>query len=220
MKKALSLFLSLITVFLIFTASVPVAFAAEGDAPLTIDVTDKNVVGIGKGAIFYDEDGYIITGTNENCDINVYESSNITLRNLSAQSMSINSTDGVFVTINLEGINELAEDLSLYKDHIIFEGSDDAVFKADYIYNGGNGEASVTLNGGNIVFESVSRENFTVNCGKLIINGGTLTASNDSFYVTGSSVELNGGGLNIISTSQQYPAILKKITMKKGALLT
>lgn len=220
MQKTMKKLLSIILTILMIVTTVPVAFAAEGDAPLTIDVTDKNVVGIGKGAIFYDEDGYIITGTNENCDINVYESSNITLRNLSAKSMGINSTDGVFVTINLEGINELAEDLSFYKEHIIFEGSDDAIFKADYIYNGGNGEASVTLNGGNIVFESVSRENFTVCCGKLIINGGTLTASNDSDYVIGSSVELNGGELNIISTSQQYPAILKKITMKKGALLT
>ncbi len=193
---------------------------ADPDAPLIIDVTDEAYVGLGEGARFYDEDGYIITGTNENCDINVYESSNITLRNLSAKSMRINCSDSAFITIKLEGINELAEDLSLYKDHIIFEGSDDAIFKADYIYNGGNGEASVTLNGGNIVFESVSRENFTVYCGKLIINGGTLTASNDSDYVIGSPVELNGGELNIISTSQQYPAILKKITMKKGALLT
>ncbi|MBQ6864291.1 MAG: leucine-rich repeat protein, partial [Clostridia bacterium] len=187
---------------------------------LVIDVTDELTVSIGKGYPYYDEDGYIITGTNPDAMVYVYEACDLTFNNVTVSGLDIVAGDNAVINIAFEGTNEIAGRVALYKEHLVFEGSDDATFKAARFYNGGNRDSSVTVNGGNMVLETVGRSAYTINCGNFIINDGTVTASNDSYEVIASSVKLNGGTLNVISTSGEHEAICDEITIDKGALLT
>ncbi len=219
MNKTLKKTLSIILTILMIVTTVPFAFAAGDGVPLTIDVTDKTFVVIGGDYGYYDEDGYILTGTASG-NIEVDEACNLTLNNVTASRLDMSAPDDSVVNIAFEGSNEVAGSVELYKEHLVFEGSDDATFKASYLYNGGNSDSTVTLNGGNMVLEAVDERYYTISCGNFIINGGTVTASNDSNFVILSPVKLNSGTLNVIGTSAYDEAINDEITMKKGAMLT
>ncbi|MBE6811373.1 MAG: hypothetical protein E7523_00660 [Ruminococcaceae bacterium] len=184
---------------------------------LVIDVTDESYVSIDSSN--YDEDGIILTGTTSG-EVSVYEACDLTFNNVTVSGLNIAVADNAVINIAFEGTNEIAGRVALYKQHLVFEGSDDATFKAARFYNGGNSDSSVTVNGGNMVLETVGQSIYTINCGNFIINDGTVTASNDSYEVIGSPVKLNGGTLNVISTSGEYKAIRNEITIDKGALLT
>ncbi len=217
MNKTLKKTLSIILTILMIVTIIPLAFAAGDGVPLTIDVTDKSSEYI--NSINYDEDGIIVTGTTSG-SLNVYKACDLTLNNVTVSFLDIFTNDNSVINIAFEGTNEVAGSVSLYKEHLVFEGSDDATFKASRFYNGGNSDSTVTLNGGNMVLETVSESESTIKCGNFIINDGTVTVSNDSFYVISSSVKLNGGTLNVISTSSNKEAINRDVEIAKGALLT
>ena len=188
---------------------------------LVIDVTDKSSVKIGTGREYYDEDGYIITGTNQNTDVYIYESADLTLKNavFSRLFMQYALEDSV-INITLDGTTEV-ELVDVYKAHLIFDGGETDTLKTPSFNTSGN-PGSVTVNGGNIILDCVTESTLpTIICaGGFIINGGTVTASNNYYNVVFDSVTLNGGELNIISTSTYYEAIMGSIIIEKGALLT
>ncbi len=189
---------------------------------LVIDVTDKSFVEIGNGYDYYDEDGYIITGTNQNASVNIIEETALTLSNLTLGELYFNNApEDSVINITLDGTTEVTEYVSLYRAHLIFDGGETDIFKVPYFTTAGN-SGSVTVNSGNIILDCVTEYNLSaIACdGGFTINGGTVTASNNYFYVVSRDVTLNGGELNIISTAADHEAISSDITMDKGALLT
>ena len=218
MKKLLSIMLTI----LMLVTSVPYALAADDGIPLTVDVTDKFNVEIGSGYEYYDEDGYIITGTNQDASVRIYEPADLTFRDATfAGFITQYAPENSVVNITLEGTTEVTGYVSIADEHLIFDGDEAAIFKAPYFTTSGR-PGSVTVNGGNIVLDYVTESySHTIACdGGFIINGGTVTASNNFSHVVYNAVTLNGGELNVISTSADYAAIEETVTMKKGALLT
>ncbi|MBR3836329.1 MAG: leucine-rich repeat protein [Clostridia bacterium] len=188
---------------------------------LVIDVTDELTVDIGKGYPYYDEDGYIITGTNPDAMVYVREETDLTLSNLTTESLVFQyAPDNSVINITLDGTTEV-EFVDVYKSHIIFDGGETDTLKTSSFNTAGH-PGSVTVNGGNIIIDCVTDSSLpTIICaGGFIINGGTVTASNNYYYVVLDPVTLNGGELNMISTSTDYEAILGSIIIEKGALLT
>ena len=230
MKKTLKKTLSIILAILMIVTSVPFAFAAGDGVPLTIDITDKSFVSIGNGKTYYDEDGYIITGTNKDLIVYVYEEGNFVFRNASFKSFWLNGGD-YEVTITLEGDNYLGatEDyycgISFSYQHLIIEGGENDTLnfncKAFAIDTSGN-PGTCTVNGGkiNAVTETDQYYSTIRSFGGFIMNGGEVTLSNNYWDVVGCPVTLNGGVLNVIGTSTDCAAVNQKITVEKGALLT
>ena len=195
---------------------------AEPVVPLTIDITDKNYIDIGEGHNYYDKDGYIITGRNTEAYIEVCESADLTFRDAEFKQFVVQyAPDDSVMNITLEGTNEINGYIVLGLQHLVFDGSDDATLKLPYLSSGGR-KGTVTVNGGKINAATETTSNIpTIDCGGgFTLNGGEVTASNNYYYVADAPVTLNGGVLNIISTSQDCEAINCKITIKKGALLT
>ena len=219
MKTTLKKTLSIILAILMVVTTAPFAFAEGDGVPLTIDVTGASST-VYINSTNYDEDGVILTGS-MSYDVVSQKASNLTLKDITAAKLRYNIyTEGLVSNIAFEGYNEFTSYIELYKDHLVFEGSDDSTLKAAYFYNGGNSDSTVTLNGGNMILGGGETQH-TVRCGKFIINDGTVTATHDyNNYVICSPVELNGGTLNVISTAANGEAIAYDITMKKGALLT
>ena len=115
MKKTL---LSILFAILMIAAILPAAFAEGDGTPLTIDVsgiTDKQIH-IGNDQNYYDEDGYILTGTNKDVEVRIYNSCDVTLKSLTAAELYIGMEDTT-VNILFEGQNEVP--LSLYQADII-----------------------------------------------------------------------------------------------------
>ncbi len=186
---------------------------------LVIDVTDEQYVHIGIGEEYYDEDGYIITGNNPNVEIWVYEGGNYTLDGVTAKSIVDRAGDDT-VNITLKGNNVFTGSYSFYKADLIINAVDGATLKALYVTTSGN-DGTLTVNGGDITFAYEGNENYnTLECKKIIINGGTVTASNSAFYTVDQNVELNGGILNVVNTSTDFEAISNDVIIDKGALLT
>ena len=215
MKK----FLSIMLAILMIVTTMPMAFAAGDGVPLTIDVTDDSYINIGNGYEYYDEDGYIITGNNPAAEILVYEGGNYTLDGVTAESISDRAGDDT-VNITIKGNNVFTGSYSLYEADFIIDAVDGATLKAPYVTTAGN-DGTLTVNGGDITFAYEGNEKYcTLNCNKIIINGGTVTASNSAFYTVGQNVELNGGILNVVNTSTDVEAIGNDVIIDKGALLT
>ena len=230
MNKTLKKTLSIILSILMIVTSIPFALAAGDGVPLTIDITDKSNVSIGNGKTYYDEDGYIITGTNKDLIVYVYEEGNFVFRNASFKSFMLNGGD-YEVTITLEGDNYLGatEDyycgISFSYQHLIIEGGENDTLnfncKASAIDTGGN-PGTCTVNGGKINAVTETDQNYSTlrSFGGFIMNGGEVTLSNNHYDVVGCPVTLNGGVLNVIGTSTDCAAVNQKITVEKGALLT
>ncbi len=194
-------------------------FCGANLGKLIIDVTDEQYVNIGSGQEYYDEDGYIITGTNEDASVRVYEGTDLTLSNLTSGNLDfMYATENSVINITLDGKTEIVN-VSLTKQHLVFDGGETDTLKTMSFGTSGH-SGSVTVNGGNI--DLVTEGGYTtINCvGGFIINGGTVTAYNNSTFVVGCEVTLNGGELNINSTSADTAAVQGSITMKKGTLLT
>ncbi|MBQ3087220.1 MAG: hypothetical protein IJC45_07790 [Clostridia bacterium] len=220
MQKTMKKTLTLIFMILMIATSIPLAFAASDGEPLRIDVSAAADINIGAEQEYYDEDGYILTGTSETCSVDIRDACNITLQDAKFRRLILQYApyDAVF-NINLVGENEV-EDLSFSDEHLIFESSETASFKTEYFSTAGN-DGTVTVNSGNVIADMTQKENFPgISCNNFIINGGTVTVSNDYFYTVLGPIELNGGTLNVINTSSDKEAIIHNITMNKGALLT
>ena len=216
MKKTLSIILAI----LMIVASVPLALAIGDGTPLSIDVADSGWIRIGSGRGYYDEDGYILTGSSEDTGVDVYESCSLTFKDVKVNDLrfAYAPNDSV-INITFDGTNEVVDFISLFKEHLVFEGDETATFKAPYFSTAGN-SGTVTVNGGNLIVDRITDENTpTIDCKYFIINGGTVTASNNYSNVIDCSVELNGGTLHVISTAPEYEALDCEITMDKGALL-
>ncbi len=217
MKKTLSIILAI----LMIVASVPMALAAGDGTPLTIDVTVGSWFRIGSEYNYYDEDGYILTGSRESAGADVYETANLTLKDVTLNNMrfAYAPSDSV-INITLDGTNVVTDFISLSDEHLIFEGDEAATFKAPYLSTTGS-SGTVTVNGGNLIIDRITDAHSpTIDCRDFIINAGTVTASNNYSHIIDCPVKLNGGTLNIISTSAKEEAITDSITMDKDALLT
>ena len=195
--------------------------AVHPDAPLTIDVSeiDSSYISLGSEYDYYDKDGYILTGTNEDLYIDIYDECDLTLSNLTVKRFYPNNPADTVMNITLDGTNEIIDHLSFLNGDLVFEGDDDDTLKVPRLAADGS-TGTATVNGGNIIVESItSSETPTITC-KLIINGGTVTASNNYSWIVQSLVTLNGGVFNVISTSTRTSPVHNKITMKKGSVLT
>ena len=191
--------------------------------PLIIDVSksDNKYYYVGGDSLesIYDEDGIIFTGYNENVGIDILEGCNLTFDNLTVDNVDDAAADDT-VYITLKGVNEMKRYFGFYKADFIVDGDEDAVLKFDNMSTDGN-DGTFTLNGGNLILDMETDVNIpTLNNEALVINGGSVTASNNYSYTLSCPVELNSGTLNIISTASDSAAIDDKVVMKKGTLLT
>ncbi len=219
MKKLLSIIFAVLMVVTMIPFT-PVAFAAGDGVPLNVDVPDEDIrVDLGGVGGNYDEDGYILTGGNENAAIYIYEGCNITLDDFTGHHLNDYVVDDT-INITIEGDNVFTDNFSPFKGHIVLNAAEGATLKAAFASTGGN-SGTFTVNGGDIAFVYEGDENYpSIACEDFIINGGTVTAENNKSYTVYGPVKLNGGTLNLISTSATAAAIYDTITMKKGALLT
>ncbi len=122
------------------------------------------------------------------------------------------------VTVTLDGDNYLAGyGFTFFSTYLTINGDDDDTLNIksnqDAFSAGGN-PGTLTVNGGkiNAVTETTSYSP-TIACRSFILNGGTVTASNNYYYVIISPVELNGGTLNVINTSPDSAALKGEIKM-------
>ena len=221
MSKTMKKLLSIILAVLMIATTIPFAFAAGDGVPLTIDVTDVSWGDIGSEYDYYDEDGYILTGSSESVRVDVKESCNLTLQGVTLNELVTQyAPEESVINITLDGANEVTGFVAMFSEHLVFDGDETASFKAPFFAAGGS-SGTVTVNGGNIIIDRVvDTSSSTIDCADFIINAGTVTASNNYYYVVNCPVKLNGGTLNIINTSAEYEAINDDITVQKGALLT
>ncbi len=226
MKTTLKKTLSIILTILMIVTAMPFAFAVGDGVPLTIDVTDKSSVIIGNGSDYFDEDGYIITGTNTEAPIYIYDSCHITFNNMSASDVYIISDTEENVTVTLDGDNYMYGGFNIYDSNLTINGDDDDILKivssASAFTTGGANPGSLTVNGGKINAVTETTDNYpTVSCfAGFTLNGGEVTASNNYYYVISNKTIINGGTLNVISTSPDIEAIDFDVEIAKGALLT
>ncbi len=223
MKKLLSIILTI----LMIVTTIPLAFAAGDGTPLTIDLSEvtSSYIYIGNGRTYYDEDGYIITGTNTNVTIQIYDSCDITFSDMSAYRVRLYSDTEKNVTVTLDGDNYTYGVFSVYKSHLTINGDADDTLtiesSSDAFYTGGQ-PGTLTVNGGKINAVTETTSNYpTIDCtGGFTLNGGEVTASNNYYHVIYNKTIINGGTLNVIITSPNREAIYDDIEIAKGALLT
>ncbi len=223
MKKLLSIILAVIMI----VTTIPFAFAAGDDAPLTIDLSEvtSSYISIGNGRTYYDEDGYIITGTNTNVEIVIYDSCDITFRNMSANDVCLLSNTEENVTVTLDGDNYMEGCFDVYRSHLTINGDDDdtlTIESSSFAFTTSGNSGTLTVNGGKINAVIETTDNCpTISCaGGFTLNGGEVTASNDYYHVISNKTVINDGTLNVISTSPDREAIIDDIEIAKGALLT
>ncbi len=194
---------------------------------LVIDLSEvtSSYIYIGNGYDYYDEDGYIITGTNTNVTIYIYDSCDITFSNMSAYRVRLLSGTEENITVTLDGDNYMYDCFDVIKSHLTINGDDDDTLNIESslcaISTGGN-LGTLTVNGGKInAVTETTRYCPTIWCnGGFTLNGGEVTASNNYDNVIYNKTIINGGTLNVISTSPDREAINGDIEIAKGALLT
>ncbi len=194
---------------------------------LVIDLSEVTLSGvsIGNGYKYYDEDGYIITGENKNIRILIYDSCDITFNNMSAHRVDLYSETEDNIPVTLDGDNYIYGFNNPYMSHLTINGDDDdtltIVNNESAITTVGN-PGSLTVNGGKINAVTETTYDYpTINCfGGFTLNGGEVTASNNYDNVIYCNTVINGGTLNVISTSHDMEAIVGDIEIAKGALLT
>ncbi|MBR6780123.1 MAG: hypothetical protein IKM24_03805, partial [Clostridia bacterium] len=217
MKKAKQILSILLAVFMVLSA-VPVAFAAGDGEQQRVELSDNNSVSLGSGQQYYDEDGYILTGYTEG-SIVFYEPCSVTLDNLTAFALKADDDDQSFNVV-LKGNNEITYAFHVYTHDFEISAVDGATLTVPRMHTGGN-DGTVKVNSGTVNIAPVSEDNaYAVYCRDFIVNGGTVTASNDSFVTVDGPVHLNGGTLHISNTSLSHAAVAGDITMGKDALLT
>lgn len=215
MKKTLSIILAI----LIIVSTIPMAFAVGDGAPLEVNLEDKGNVILGQGEAYYDEDGYIFSGKNEDCSITLQEESDFILDNMSAFKIGEYFDDGE-VNILLKGDNLITYSWLLGGKNNIIEAEEGATLIAPSFNTSGR-DGIVTINGGDITLKRILSDSAapSVNCENFVLNGGTVTASHDKFHTVTRKVTLNGGVFNVKCTSSEHGAIAATVTMNKGALL-
>ncbi len=227
MNKTLKKTLSIILTILMIVTAVPFAFAAGDGTPLTIDLSEvtASYIYIGNGYTYYDEDGYIITGTNTNVTIQIYDSCDITFSDMSAKAVDLYSSLEN-VTVTLDGDNYLDGYGFIFSStHLTINGDDDdtlTIESSSFAFTTSGNPGSLTVNGGKINAVTETTSNYTtIHCsGGFILNGGEVTASNNYYPVIANKTVINGGTLNVISTSPNQVAIIEDVEIAKGALLT
>ena len=225
LKKTLSILFAI----LMIVTMVPLSSLAAGDG-VRLDVDLSEVVSgiLSFGSDYadeyngrFDEDGYVLTGTNEIITLDFYDNSDVILDDVTIGSFreyGNNEKTNLF----LKGENKVSDIFQMSKADYVIEGEDSSSLTVP-CFNAGGGDGTVTVNSGNVNVNMVTTSDdyySTIDCKAFTVNGGTVTASNNMGAVIESPVALNGGQLNIISTSPYSEAINEPITMKKGAFLT
>ena len=216
MKKTLSIIL----VILMIATMVPMAFAVGDGVPLTINLEESGFVRLGQDETYYDEDGYIFSGKNEDCSVVLNEKCDYIFDNMSAFNIG-EYFDGGEVNVLLKGDNRIVYSWLIGgTDHVI-DAEEGAKLTAPTLNTNGQ-SGTVTVNGGDIVLVRPESDNAApaISCENLILNNGTVTAIHKNFHTVIGDVTLNGGVLNVKCTSQKHGAVRADIVMNKGALLT
>ncbi|MBE6812232.1 MAG: hypothetical protein E7523_05060 [Ruminococcaceae bacterium] len=217
MKKLLTFTL----VLLLLAATVVTAFAESDGTPLTLDVSSlSKYIYLGPEKTYYDEDGYIMIGRKEDTSLGICADSYLTFQDLTIFNLDAREdTENVYIT--LDGENEIIDRMLFRNENFVFNAIDEDATLVIPELNSYGGNNTVVWNGGNLKMDLVTDDNYpTLNCGVFILNGGTATFSNDYYYVSRGDFTLNGGRMNLISTSPDCEAINNAVVMNTGALLT
>ena len=231
MNKLFKKILSIIITVIMLVTSVPFALAAGDGVKTTIDITgfEGSRLSLGENYNYYDEDGYILTGTRDELIIYFYHSCDVILNNLSAGVIDF-SEAAQEVNFTLEGDNYLSyssksPSFYVYCSHITINGGEDDTLTCTSpagLFNTVGQPGSVTINGGVIKGVTDTTSDFySIAChGGFTMNGGEVTVSNNYSYTLSDHITLNGGVLNAISTAENGEASSADISIAKGALLT
>ncbi len=170
---------------------------------------------------------YVVTGSNPDAEIYVWGSCNITLRNASFRRLHIDYADSYTVNITLEGENTINQynwasqaALSIYSSDVTINGGENDSLNATSIaftvFSNSNDLGCLTVNGGNITFESTGGGNpFQT---KYVQNGGTVKVIENSDYSFLYDAKLNGGNLEVINNRASNGIVFSQaLWIKKGA---
>ena len=170
---------------------------------------------------------YVVTGSNPDAEIYVCGNCNITLRNASFRCLDIDYEDSYTVNITLEGENTINQynwasqaALSVYSSDVTINGGENDSLNATSIaftvFSNSNDLGCLTVNGGNITFESTGGGNpFQTN---YVQNGGTVKVIENSGYSFLYDAKLNGGSLEVINNRASNGIVFSQsLWIKKGA---
>ncbi|MBR3976127.1 MAG: hypothetical protein IKJ88_09750, partial [Clostridia bacterium] len=227
MKKTLfALFVCLILI----AGTVLVASAADVNTePLVVDLS--SATGTKQCALNPEANNrinYVVTGSNPDAEIFVWGSCNITLRNASFRRLHIDYEDSYTVNITLEGENTIDQynwasqgALEIYRSDVTINGGEnDSLYAKSRTFSayGQNwNEGSLTVNGGNITFESTDASGGSPLQVKYIQNGGTVKAISAADYSFLYDLELNAGSLEIQHNASSRGAFAGNVKIKEGA---
>ncbi len=170
---------------------------------------------------------YVVTGSNPDAEIYVWGSCNITLRNASFRRLHIDHENSYKVNITLEGENTINQynwasqaALSIYSSDVTINGGENDSLNATSIaftvFSNSHDLGCLTVNGGNITFESTGGGNpFQTN---YVQNGGTVKVIENSDYSFLYDAKLNGGALEILNNKTTTGIVFSQyLRIKKGA---
>ncbi len=222
MKKVLSIWLAVI---LIAVNILPITSFADVAAEYVIDVSTSNEFSIPIGT---DNKTYVLTGTNKDAEVYISRDCNIILRNATLRRIRINYADSYTVNITLEGENTIDQynwasqgALEIYSSHVTINGGENDSLYAKSLtfsaygpsWNGG----SLTVNGGNITFESTSASGGSPLQVKYIQNGGTVKVISSADFSFMYELYLNAGSLEILHNASYRGAFGDYVKIKAGA---
>jgi len=214
----------LLTVFILLLTA-PVVSFADTNTEYVIDVSTSNSFSI---PVETGYSAYVLTGTNKDADVYISRDCNIILRNASIRRIHINYAESYTVNITLEGENTIDQynwasqgALEIYRSDVTINGGEnDSLYAKSLTFSacGQNwNEGSLTVNGGNITFESTSASGGSPLQVKYIQNGGTVKAISAADYSFLYDLELNAGSLEIQHNASGRGAFGGNVKIKEGA---
>ncbi len=195
--------------------------------PLTIDVSKAwgSFVYL-REEYTYDEDGYILVGSNPDCRVLVYHETDIEMENAQIGELSV--SEGYSVNVTLDGDNAIGEGgISFRESNLSVYGEDDDTLYIEsdaYGISTGGFAGTFIVNGGKITV--IGKSEFiqsSIYVKEVIVNDGELNAySENAFAIDGGNLIVNGGIVNAVSeaTSESIFVIASAIEISEGALLT
>ena len=220
MKKTNKITSILLAMVMMLSFTPFTVFAAESDGvPTTIDVSEYSSVIVED---YYDPDGIILTGNNPDAVIDTSVDIEITFKDLTACHVICASGVKTVTTINLEGDNVMTAKYGFVfandSSDVIINAKEDATLTATvdgYFISDNGWGGTLTVNGGNINMTSTDEDGdhqfvraaYTQNGGNVtlsatvnnilhygaVLNGGSLTVSNTSEYITNSNITIAEG---------------------------
>ncbi len=221
MKKTFKILL--FTIFILAMA-LPVMSFAGAETEYVIDLSSANAFAI---PISADDVTYVLTGTNEDAEVRINGDCDIILRGAALRRIDIDHENSYTVNITLEGENTINQynwasqaALSIYSSDVTINGGENDSLNATSIaftvFSNSHDLGCLTVNGGNITFESTGGGNpFQTN---YVQNGGNVTVIEERSYSFLYDVQLNGGSLEVINNRASNGIVFSQaLWIKKGA---